>query len=260
MKISEYIAANRDDYGSDDQGNLTIAIGSNMLTNVTVDTYSTFTGDSWQESEVDHFSSDIGNWFDHTLAHGKSVDFDWEDIDFKYNFQGILSELADSMATSVIENVYGITDYKIISTYSPGAYNFATDSFNADWTIDIEEMIEEYGDKDIADIEARAQEEYGSRSGFISYIPDYFEIQYPWAILWAFIDQILSDNFDGLFMEVFDDEHEIYMNNVDIEFTESAYRKAYEAITGQPTPDTVTDEDSLTDALPVDYKQDEVLF
>ena len=260
MKISEYIAANRDDYDSDDQGNLTIAIGSNMLTNVTIDTYSTFTGDSWQESEIDHFSSDIGNWFDHTLAHGKSVDLEWDDINFKYNFQGILSALADSMATSVIENVYGITDYRVTSTYSPAAYNFATDSFNADWTIDIDEMIEEYGDKDIADIEARALEEYGSRSGFISYIPDYFELQYSWAILWAFIDQILSDNFDGLFMEVFDDEHEIYMNNVDIEFTESAYRKAYEAITGQPAPDTVTDEDSLTDALPVDYRQDEVLF
>lgn len=260
MKISEYIAANRDDYDSDDQGNLTIAIGSNMLTNVTVDTYSTFTGDSWQESEIDYFSEDIGNWLDHTMAHGKSVDFDWDDIDFTYSFQGILSDLADSMATAVIENVYGITDYNITSTYSPAAYNFATDSFDADWTIDIAEMIEEYGDKDIADIEARAQDEYGSRSGFISYIPDYFENQYSWAILWAYIDQILSDNFDGLFMEVFEHEHEIYTNHVAIAFTESAYRKAYEAITGQPAPDTVTDEDSLMDALPVDYKQDEVLF
>lgn len=261
MNISEYIAQNRDEYDTDEANGLILfGVGSNMLTNVTVDTYSTFTGDSWQESEIQHFSEELGDWVNHTMAQGKTVDIEWGDIDFKYNFQGILDGLSEAMANAVINNVYGINDYKITSTYSPAAYNFATDSFDADWLIDIDEMVEEYGDMDIADIEARAQDEYGSRSGFISYIPDHFENNYSWAILWAYIDQILQDNFDGLFMEVFDSEHEIYMDNVEVTFTESAYQKAFEAIMGTEAPDTVTDEDTLLEALPVDYKQEEVLF
>lgn len=268
MKISEYIAQNRDEYDTDEANGLILfGVGSNMLSGVTIDTYSTFTGDSWQESEVDYISQ-IGEWVDHTMALGKTINADWEDIDFNYEFnpvpakniKGIIPELADSMATAVINNVYGITDYKITNTFSPAAYNFATDSFDADWLIDIDEMVEEYGDMDIADIEARAQKEYGSFSGFISYIPDHFENKYSWAILWAYIDQILQDNFEDLWMEVFDDEHTIFYDNVEIVLNPPLYRKAYEAITGETAPESVTDEDSLMAALPADYRQDERLF
>lgn len=268
MNISEYIAQNRNQYVTDEANGLILfSVGSNMLSGVTIDTYSTFTGDSWQESEVDYISQ-IGEWIDHTQALGKTIDVDYEDVDFNYNFspvpakniKGIIPELADSMATAVINNVYGILDYKITSTFSPAAYNFATDSFDADWLIDIEEMVEEYGDMDIADIETRARKEYASASGFISYIPDYFETKYSWAILWAYIDQILQDNFDGLFMEVFDDEHTIFMDNVEIVLNAPLYRKAYEAITGESAPESITDEDSLMTALPPDYRQDERLF
>ena len=267
MKISEYIATHRDEYDYDEHDNLIIGIGSNMLSGVTIDTYSTFTGDSWEESETEYISQ-IGEWIDHTMARGKAIDIDWDDIDFNYNFKpvpeknmnGILADLADSMAQKVIENVYGIDDYKVTSTFSPSAYNFATDSFDADWLIDIAEMTEEYGDPDIADIEDRARVEYASGSGFISYIPSHFEDKFSWAILWAYIDQILQDNFDGLFMEVFDDEHEIFMDNVEITLNATLYRKAFTAITGDAAPESITDEATMMDALPADPRQDERLF
>lgn len=267
MKISEYIAQNRDDYESDEDGNLIIDIGSNMLSNVTIDTYGTFTGESWQENEVEYISQ-IGEWIDHTMAHGKTIDPDWDDVDFNYHFKpvpeknmsGILADLSDSMAQKVIENVYGIEDYEVTSTFSPAAYNFVTDSFDANWTIDIAQMVEEYGDKDIAEIEKRARKDYETCSGFISYIPEYFDNKFSWAILWAYIDQILQDHFDDLWMGVFDDEHEIFTDNVEITMNPSLYRKAFTAMTGEEAPESITDEDTLMAALPVDYRQDERLF
>lgn len=261
MKISEYIAEHSDDYDYDEAtGDLIIGIGSSMLSGVTVDTYSTFTSDNFEENEINYFSENVGDWFDHTMARGKVIDLYWDDFEFHYDHKGILQGLSEAMAQVVMETVYFINDAKITSTFSPGTYNFATDSFEADWHIDIEEMISEIGDMDIEDIEKRARYDYASRSGFISYIPDHFDRRYSWTILWAYIDQYFADNYEDMWMGVFDHDYEIFSENIEMVMLPGAFRKVYEAIMEREAPETIVDEDTLTSALPTDYRQDERLF
>lgn len=259
MYFSEFVKNNSDQMTINGNGNIEIDIDSSMLHGVTVDTYSTFTGDSWLDG-VYEYASSFSEWLDYPVAGNyPTADFDFEDIEFTFNHSETVKQLSESAADSLFNEYSFIENYENISTFSPGAYNFSTDSFSATWEIISSEIDDILGsDFDPEGIENWARKEYASRSGFSSNIPRYFDNDYAWAIVWATIQKILiDDDYDGMW-NVLEEEHEIYENTTEWKMTESAYRKVYTAITGTEAPKTVTDEDTLLEALPA--YQDEVLF
>lgn len=248
--LSKYIAEHRDDYEFSDTGDMVVTIESSMLSGVSVDTYSTHTPDFTEESEIDYWS-DLGNWVEHPLAHGKTIEINsWDDLKIDFNMTEVLKELSEAAGQALMEEYYFINNVKVTDTYSPAAYNFATDSFTGEYHLDIDEMLEEHGDIDIEVLQNWAENAYASRSGFMSYIPGYFERNYSWALIWAYLDRLLiADDYNDV-LSVGEAATEIYLNALDTDVHESVYRKAYEAITGEDAPETVTDDESLHDALP----------
>lgn len=259
MFFSEFVKNNSTDIEFNEDGNVLIDIDSSMLSGVTVDTYSTFTGESWQDDVIDYVSQ-FPEWLDYPVSDFTATfDIEWEDIEFTYDFRKLIQLLSEAAADSLVNHFDFISGYEIKGVFSPAAYNFATDSFNATWEIDPHEIDMLLGDSfDPQDIEDWARDEYQSRSGFSSNIPRYFDTEYAWAVIWATIQKILIDeDYDGLW-DTLEFEHESYEESTQWEITESGYRKVYTAITGDEAPETITDENSLMEALPA--YQSEVLF
>lgn len=248
--LSKYIAEHRDEYEFSDTGDMVVTIESSMLSGVSVDTYSTHTPDFTEECEIDYWA-DLGNWVNHPIARRKTIEIDsWDDLEFNFNMKAVLNELSEAAGQALMEEYSFINNVKVTDTYSPAAYNFATDSFTGEYYLDIDEMLEVHGDIDIEVLQNWAEKEYESRSGFISYIPEYFERNYSWALIWAYLDRLLiADGYDDL-LAVGESTSGIYLNALDTDVHVSVYRKAYEAITGEVAPETVTDDESLHDALP----------
>ena len=240
----------------DDEGRLRIHLDSSMLPGVNVDTYQCFTGDSWEESEMDYISENLGDLVGHPAAGRADVALDWDDFDWKYDHQAILWALSEAAAEDLI-NAGGIdfdqiiTDAEATSVYSPAAYNFATDSFAGWLTLDTEVLAEALEDIDTEALEAWAQKRYASCDGFISHIPRYFRDEPQWALVWAAVAKVLTDaEYDGL-MATAEAEHEAYGNNVEVTLNHRGAEKIWEAITGEEVPDDLDlhDAESLTEAL-----------
>ena len=262
MKLSEYIDNNRDDFDWDDEGRLKVTIDSSMLSGVTVDTYSTFTGDSFTDQTIEYFSENLVVDYPINSEMDFAPNVTSDDIDFKFDFEKILKELAETAAEGFAEHCAFVENFDILSTFSPRAYNFSTDSFNATWTIDIDMLSREMSDAGIVDDIDIAQQwaltEYESCSGFISYIPDYFEDNRGWALVWAYLDRYLRfTGYDGV-LHVSDEEYTAYDAGCTVTPLPSLYAKHYQALTGVDAPESVTDEESLLAALPP--VQDERLF
>lgn len=247
--LSNYIAQNRDEYEFSDTGDMVVTIESTILSGVSVDTYGTHTPDFAEESVIEYWTY-LANWVYHPMAGGKTIDIDWDDIDFNFDFKAVIAGLAEAAGDSLMEEYSFINNVEVTNTFSPVTYISATDSFTGDYHLDIDEMLEVHGDIDIEVLQAWVEKEYGTRSGFRAYIPGYFRDQYSWALIWAYLDRLLiSDGYDDM-LSVGEAASEVYYNAMDTTVSDSVYRKAYEAITGEDAPETVTDDESLHDALP----------
>lgn len=240
----------------DDEGRLRIHLDSSMLPGVTVDTYQTFNGDSWTESEVDYISENLGDLVGHPAAGRADVALDWDDFDWKYDHQAILWELSETAAYGLVHDggidfAQIITEAEVTSVYSPAAYNFATDSFAGWLTLDTEVLAEALGDMETYDVEEWARARWASRDGFMSHIPRYFDHEPQWATVWAAVAKVLVDaEYDGL-MATAEAEHEAYCHNVEVTLNHRGAEKIWEAITGEEVPDDLDlhDAESLTEAL-----------
>lgn len=243
----------------DDEGRLRIHLDSSMLPGVTVDTYQTFTGDSWVDSEIDWLvgsAEGMGSIVDHPAAGRAEVELDWDDFDWTYDHQAILWALSEAAATGLVHDggiCYDqiIVDAEVTSVYSPAAYNFATDSFAGWLTLDTEVLAEALEDMGTEELEAWARERYASCDGFISHIPRYFRDEPQWALVWAAVAKVLADaEYDGL-MATAEAEHEAYSEHTRVELNARGAEKIWEAITGEDVPDDLDlhDAESLTEAL-----------
>lgn len=102
----------------------------------TIDTYGMFTGESTDESESDHYREEYN-----------LTDDEWRTIGFDYDHPEIVKALANSSVQLLDENLvqHGsgvVMAIDLRSTTSPRFYNYTTDSYRADWTIDESKLID----------------------------------------------------------------------------------------------------------------------
>lgn len=242
-----------------DEGELRIHLDSEMLPGVTVDTYQTFSGDSWTESELDYIATEgVPEWLvSHPAARRAKVSPEWGDFDWDYDNRAILHGLSEAAADDLV-NAGGcdfpqiITGAEVAGVWSPRTYNFATDSFTVWLTLDTDELVAATDDVDTEALEGWARDVWCSRDGFHSRIPRYFEDEPEWATVWASIAWVLIDSeYDGL-MAVAEAEHEVYAEHVTMTPRPEFYTKVWEATTGRDLP---TDEDDE----PVEFETAEEL-
>lgn len=103
---------------------------NNLDLPLTIDTYSMFSGENFEEMEAEYYQDELG--------------FKGE-IDLEYDHAGVVRDLA-TYSVSEIENLVD-RDVVIrvslpVSTNSPQFYNYTTDSYTAEWEIDQEALIE----------------------------------------------------------------------------------------------------------------------
>lgn len=196
-----------------------IDLESDTLPYVSIDTYQTFTGDSTLESEYQWIAEEYG------------VELDWSNSDVKYNHDGIKRGLAEASIESIINQLYDspIESIEYVSNWSPGAYNFQTDTYRATYTVNWT-ALKKWLKKSGLDREEWFIERWRSYDGFHSYMyPGYWEDpQYKEALLiYATIAMWMEHNLDRdeMFMHVAEAESEIYMNNMEIYIPESHYEE-----------------------------------
>lgn len=102
----------------------------------TIDTYGMFTGDSVEEGEQEYYADTYG-----------LTEAEWFDFGFDYDHPEIVKALANSSIQLLDENLiqHGSGIVKAIdlrSTTSPRFYNYTTDGYTADWTIDESKLVD----------------------------------------------------------------------------------------------------------------------
>lgn len=264
MRLSDFLNSLTDEtidtanLERDGEGQLRIHLDSSMLPGVNVDTYQSFNGDSWEESELSYYSEEgIPSWLiDHPAAQRACVDFEWDDFDRTYDHHAILWALSEAAADGLVHDGdidfdQVIVDVEVTSVYSPATYNFATDSFAGWLTLDTEALSESLGDIDTAGLAAWAKDRWASRDGFHSHIPGYFDDEPQWAVVWAAVARVLVDaDYDGT-MATAEAEWEAYGEHTTTTLNHRGAAKIWEAITGEEVPDDLDlhDAESLTEAL-----------
>lgn len=101
----------------------------------TIDTYGMFNGDGADESEAEYYRDEYN-----------LTDDELQQIDFDYNHKGVVTDLAEWSVELLGENltddgiVEGIT---LAKTSSPKFYNYTTDGYTAEWTVN-ETKLQKY--------------------------------------------------------------------------------------------------------------------
>jgi hypothetical protein len=185
-----------------------IVLDSNLLPVLNIDTYQCFNGDSWVESEIEHFMEETGK------------DLDYDDFEWQYDHAGIVKALAEASAETVLDQLASdgvITGVDVQSVYSPREYNFATDSYRALWTVNLSKL-DQWCKESAFDPDAFATEHYSSYDGFISFVPAMLEDDREGTVIWLKIDAYLRSEYDEerSFYNVAEAEWEAYSNNVTV--------------------------------------------
>jgi len=180
------------EYSVSEQGNriVKLAIDSNLLPVITVDTYQTFNGD-WcieqlTESEAEHY------------------ELNREDIDVEVtDFIDMLRAYSEAALKAVQGQMNGdMVEFSdsVNSVYSPRYYNFETDSFNTDISVDLDQLVAwiklEHGSV-IPALEAYADMHFKSRSGFISFVTGaLYDERRLGTLIWLGVHMYLADRLD----------------------------------------------------------------
>lgn len=229
------------EYFTNDEGDrmVKMSIGSNMLPKITIDTYSTFTGDSWEESELDHLTDTYGDRSYNGECGYEGLD--WDHYNFTYNHSREVEILAQWCVDAMNGMVYFDTPYEVgavTSTYSPSAYNFATDSFTADYTLNMSKLIhwarsrEEWAGMMLEDaIDEYLRERYTSCDGFISYVTPALDGEYHGdrlaTLVWGLFHAWMEYDFDGddWFCSMLEDDYTLYSETRSIQFTDAGWQE-----------------------------------
>ena len=227
----------------DEDGNIiaVISLESNTLPHVSIDTYQSFTGDSWLEGEFEYLASE-----------NEGMELDWSNTDVTYNHDGIKQALAEASIEGILNDV----DPEIIlgveyeSNWSPSFYNFETDTYTAQFTVNWT-LLKKWLKKSKKDREEWMRERWSSYDGFHSHMyPGYWNNpQYMFAMrVYATIAMYLEETLDreSQFMAVAEAEWEAYSNNAEITISESNYGD----MVAQRIADTVGEDFDAYDNLP----------
>lgn len=213
-----------------------IDLESSTIPYVTVDTYQTFNGDSWAESEYD--------W----LQQEQGIEDAWRYVDTDYNTGKILEELSEASISGIVDQLYDspIEGIEYVSHWSPAYYNFQTDTYTATYTVNwtqLKRWIKEEGH----DLEAWVQEHWSSYDGFHSHIypgywndPEHAKAMRVWAAVAIWVEHNIDR--DALFMHVAEQEWEIYSNNTTLSIKEDDYATLLAKFLGEDAPAEVQEQ------------------
>lgn len=236
-------------YSTNDEGRQVamLRISSSNLPMIHIDTYQTFTGDSAIEYELDYFYSECG-LEDNVLQ----VDIE--------SHKAVLENLAETSNSWLGDFLYfletpAVSVGEVISTWSPAAYNFATDEYDAEYFIDLEYM-EQWITANNWDYEEYGLETFKSYSGFYSHVPYYLQRgdMQTGVKLWLFVHAYLSDalGYDGVgyyseqdswFYTMLEAESELYFEQLTLSWDNYGVRRVVE----QALIDAGVDEDTAYD-------------
>lgn len=218
-----------------------ITLSSNTLPYVNIDTYQTFTGESWLENEYEYLKEEAG------------VELDWSNSDVKYNHEGILKGLAEASVESIMDQMYDgiIESITFESASSPAYYNFETDRYEAEYVVNWT-MLKRWYKESGKDREEWMRERWSSYDGFHSYMyPGYWnDPQWRpglkvYATIAMYLEEVLDR--DQMFMHVAEAEWEVYQENAEIYISETDYAKLMASHIAQ----TVGEDFDPDDHLPV---------
>lgn len=181
---------------------------SNLDLAFTIDTYGMFNGDGVDESEVDYYTEEY-----------KLTPEEAQQIDFDYNHAGIVEALA-SASVNILENELGSDPVvKSISlpvkTRSPQFYNYTTDSYTAEYEIDLDALLK-YANSHQAEFGKHIEENWRE---FVN-VPQKITAEYLQAdddkFLVAMLDLYLRDVVDveSYEMQMFEAESGAYYENM----------------------------------------------
>jgi hypothetical protein len=232
------------EYFTNDDGDrmVKMSISSNMLPKITVDTYTTFTGDSWEEMELEHLADTYG---DRSHNGGRGYEeLDWQHYDWTYNHSREVEILAGWCVDAMNGMVYLDRDAtyevgEVTSTYSPSAYNFATDSFEAEYTLNMSKLMhwarnrEEWQGVKLEDaVEDYLRERYTSCDGFISHVTpaldgDGYRGERLATLVWGLFHAWMEYEFEeeAWFYAMLEDDYSLYSETRSIEFTDAGWQE-----------------------------------
>ena len=204
----------------------TLNIGSNMLPHVTVDTYGTFDGSSF-------FAMETENWVDEHGFNDDEVDVRLTDSDAILRGLGevMLAEMSNQLEPWVPnpDDRVIVTPGELTSVYSPRYYNFQTDSFAADYAVNLtalSEWLTDFGFDGEA-LEAWGRRQWASRDGFFSFIPSRLDSSdertetLAWLATYLYLEQTLDA--EALMYAGAEREGDLYMNNTEASCNHSVY-------------------------------------
>ena len=193
---------------------VTFTLDSNLLPAINVDTYQSFNGDSWLEYETEYYRTECGMPDD-------------ADLDVTYDWDGIIRALGEAnidWLTGEFPEIF--QSIEIISTYSPSAYNFETDSFRGVYTVNWTAFLRAYREAGAKSAHDWMIERWSSRDGFMSFIPsrwysddDTHIAVKRWLAFHWWMSQAIEDD-ESLFLHVAEAEHEAYGNNTTVTLPE----------------------------------------
>ena len=190
-----------------DGDKLTISIWSSTLPVVHIDTYSTFTGDSSYEMELEYLIEEDN-------ADPDSFDTTWD-------MPAIRRELAESSIQYVLETVDReiIHNVELTDTYAPKEYNFKTDAYDAKYTVSASKL-QAWAESVKFDVDAYVREFHESYDGFISFVPNALERDREAMTWFLTIAAYLRETLDGGDHDeyVYDSVDEIYSTHRSITF------------------------------------------
>lgn len=137
---------------------------SNMLPVEQPDMYTSYNGDCFTEQYLENMEED-----------GQPSDYD--DYDWTYDPAAVCMKLSQAGAEDVVNQLSSdgiIRSVEVLSTWSPREYNFATDSYKAVWTFDLD-LLEAWAKENNFNAHDYAQEHHRSYDGFMSFVTGWME-------------------------------------------------------------------------------------
>lgn len=165
---------------------ITERFAGTMLAGVHIDTYQMLNGDSWGDSELE--------WLD---SEGQPSDYD--DYDWTYDHAGICRDFAAASVAALLDQLDRsiLVDAKVLDVGSPREYNFTSDWYEADWTVDMD-ALDAWLDAHEWSLDAYVAEHHGSYDGFYSHIPGRLSDpkQRDWTVFFLKLDAYVRAELD----------------------------------------------------------------
>lgn len=176
----------------------------------TIDTYGMFNGDSVDESEADYYREEY-----------QLTDDEAQQIDFDYNHAGIVADLAGSSVAIIERELHGVTPVVVIGcpvikkSTSPQFYNYTTDSYTADWTIDLDQLLV-FANQNQAEFDKHIQDNWNEFVNVPAVITEEYLRADDDKLLVAMFDLYLRSVVDveSYEMAMFESESEAYYENM----------------------------------------------